>query len=120
MLGGQSIAEGNCAPARTKDVSGSRRAGENEGRLGNPARRDNQQGVEHRLPVRAVGSEVSKLPLRLDLDGPVLIRVGGAIENARTRAAVTLLDQIKDRAAGEGEEQVEARNETRRQIVGLS
>src|SRR4051812_2359325 len=91
---------------RPVDCRGKLRAGKNEGRLGKPARRDNQQGVEHWLPVRAVGSEISKLPLRLDLDGPVLIGVGRAIENARARAAIPLLDQIKDRATGEGKKQV--------------
>src|SRR3954468_14606511 len=87
---------------RPVDCRGKLRAGENEGHFRKPARRDDQQRVEHWLPVRAVGSEISKLPLRIDLNGPVLIGVGRAIQNACAWAAVTLLDQIENRTAGEG------------------
>ena len=103
--------------ARPGDPLGVERAGDDEALGRHAPRRLDQEPLELGLPVVAVGAEVAQVPARLQRLRPVEALVDRAVERPRQRGAVGLLEVPPGRAAREGEVEVEARDQVRRQVL---
>ena len=102
---------------RPGDVGRIERPGDGEAPVGRAAGRLEEQAVEGRLAVGAVGAEVGEVPA----GGHGLPSVGGGIDRAEERpggaGAVVALEAVEGRAAGEGEVEVEAGDERGREVL---
>src|SRR5579883_1768141 len=113
---------------RPADVGWILGTGDDEPPSGQPPRRLDQQALERRLAILAIGPKVAELPgrdrdrafCRVCGDRRVHLRVDGAVQRAGTWAAVEVLDQRERRAAGERQVEGEARNGGGAQVVALA
>src|SRR4051794_37879829 len=65
-----------------------------------PASRFYHQPFEQRLPILAVGTEITKRPLRWHIGRLMKFDIGSAIERACARTAIDAFYQFQSRAAG--------------------
>ena len=100
------------------DLVGVLRPGHHEAPLRRAAGGLEQQPLQRRLAVGAVGAEIAQVPARRRVgQRPVGRRVHGAVQRARRRRAVAPLQQVERRPAGEGEIEVEAGDQRRREVL---
>ena len=102
---------------RPGDVGRVERPGDGEAPVGRAAGRLEEQAVERRLAVGAVGAEVGEVPAGGDLPPSVGGGVDRAVERAGGAGAVVALEAVEGRAAGEGEVEVEAGDEPGREVL---
>ncbi|MCW0416864.1 hypothetical protein NB689_002618 [Xanthomonas sacchari] len=105
---------------RPDDVRRIQRTGDHEAALRPGQRRLQQQPLQRRLAVVAVGAHVAQVvTMRLRLR-PVLLRIERAVQRHRARRAVDAFQALQGRAAGEGQIQVIVRNQRRRQVGAVA
>src|SRR4051794_14898245 len=100
--------------ARPPDRVGVLRTGDDEPPLFPVTRRIDEQPLQHRLAVGTVGSEIAEVPLRGALLAVVVSGIERAVESTRERRAITALDPAQCWTSGEGEIEIEVRDEIRR------
>src|SRR5215213_1683605 len=84
------------------------------------SRRREQQLLEQRLPVFAISAQVSDRPPRRPSRGGMHGKIGTTIKRARQRTAIEILHDSQRGTSGEGKIKIEARNQTRRDIINLA
>src|SRR4051812_49492562 len=88
---------------RPRDVVGIERAGDREFEMRRLPRRLDQEALERRLAVRAVGAEVAQIPPRLEVHRRVGLRGGPAKKRAGIPRAAAGAGRAPRRTAGGGE-----------------
>ena len=96
------------------------RPGDDEAQLRRAPGGLEEETFEGRLPVGAVGAEIAQIPAFRPLQPRVCLRIDGAVERLGGRGSVALLDMLQGRAAGEGQVDVVARDEIRREILEIA
>src|SRR5690606_1119287 len=94
-------------PADVRRVEGAR---DDEAPLRSALRGFEEQALEGRLPVGAVGAEVAEIPARRRARGAVALWFDGAMEGDGAPGPQLALDALEGRAAREGEVEIEERD----------
>ncbi len=94
--------------------------GHREAAIGPAASRFQQQSLNPRLAVAAVGAEIAEIPAGRQALGVVQLGVDGAVQRARAGRAQLLLQPQQGRAAGERQVELIARDLRRCQVVALA
>src|SRR4029079_12485294 len=81
------------------------------------ARGSQEERLQSRLAVGAVGAEIPEIPSRLARLGKIKVRIDRAIKRGRSAGGVLQLEQIKRRSAGKGEIEIVARDQIAREVV---
>src|SRR4051812_9979307 len=101
---------------RPHDRSWVLRASHHEASVGNFLRGAKHEALQRRLPIGAVGAEITEIPTFLEFLGKINSRVDRAIKRTRTRRTPLILQLGERGAAGERKIHVVARDELGRKI----
>ena len=116
MVGGPDVFEA-LDIVRPSDRCRVLRARHDETQMGSPPSRIDQEALQHRLSVVAIGSEVAQVPSRWVVARTVALGVDAAIKRSRSWRTELPRQTIEHRAAGEGEIEIVAGDQVGREIV---
>ena len=89
---------------------------DDESAMRQPARGLDEQALQHRLPVVAVGSQIAEVPLRRLAGRSIDVGVRAAIKRLRARRRISLAQMPQGRSAGEGKVRVKLADLPRRDV----
>jgi hypothetical protein len=95
------------------------RAGDHEAELREAPCRLNQQPLQHRLPVGAIGTEIGQVPALRPFQRGIRRGIDRAVQRPCRRGAIAPLNEVERRATREGEIEVVAADQLRGDVLGL-